>query len=137
MNTDMRKLLEDVKNGSVSVDDALLKIKTEPFADIGFAKVDLHRKVRQGATEVIYGGGKTPEQILAISNTLLENGEKTILITRLSPESAALLQKDLPMIYHSDAKIGVVGTPKLPTALARSLLPPAAPATSPLQKKQL
>ena len=64
MNSDIRKLLESVRSGEVSVDDALLQIKMSPFEDIGYAKVDLHRKVRQGAAEVIYGAGKTPEQIL-------------------------------------------------------------------------
>ena len=63
MNSDMRKLLEQVKDGSVSVDDAMLKLKISPFEDIGYAKVDLHRRIRQGAAEVIYGAGKTPEQI--------------------------------------------------------------------------
>ena len=67
MNSDIRRLLEGVQSGAVSVDDALLKIKMSPFEDIGYAKVDLHRRVRQGAAEVIYGTGKTPEQIKADS----------------------------------------------------------------------
>ncbi|MGN1000142.1 MAG: 1-(5-phosphoribosyl)-5-amino-4-imidazole-carboxylate carboxylase, partial [Faecousia sp.] len=66
MNSDIRKLLESVRSGDTSVDDALLKLKMSPFEDIGYAKVDLHRKVRQGAAEVIYGAGKTPEQIAGI-----------------------------------------------------------------------
>ena len=49
MNTSIKNLLENVKNGSVSVDEALLKLKEAPFEDIGFAKVDLHRPLRQGA----------------------------------------------------------------------------------------
>ena len=63
MNSEIRKTLEAVKNGELSVDDALLAIKKEPFEDIGYAKVDLHRGIRQGAAEVIYGAGKTPEQM--------------------------------------------------------------------------
>ena len=86
MNHEVRKVLEAVKDGGMSVDEALLKIKTEPFADIGYAKVDLHRKVRQGAAEVIYGAGKTPEQISGIADTMKRNGQDVILITRLSPE---------------------------------------------------
>ena len=63
MNSEIRKILESVENGSMSVDDALLHIKDEPFENMGYAKVDLHRRVRQGAPEVIYGEGKTAEQI--------------------------------------------------------------------------
>ena len=62
MNSEIRKLLESVQAGETSVDDAMLELKKAPFEDIGYAKVDLHRKVRQGAAEVIYGAGKTPEQ---------------------------------------------------------------------------
>ena len=63
MQSDVKKLLEAVQAGNVSVDDALHKLKLSAFEDIGYAKVDLHRKIRQGAAEVIYGAGKTPEQI--------------------------------------------------------------------------
>ena len=61
MNSEIRKLLEAVKSGETGVDEALLQLKMAPFEDIGYAKVDLHRKIRQGAAEVIYGAGKTPE----------------------------------------------------------------------------
>ena len=113
MNTELRQLLEGVKSGEVSIEDAVLKIKRQPFDDLGFAKVDLHRKMRQGAAEVIYGSGKTPEQILAIANSLLKNGQETILITRLAAEKAAELDGKLPMTYHETARIGVVG--KIPS----------------------
>ena len=66
MNSEIRRILEQLKEGTMDVDEALLQIKEEPFKDIGYAKVDLHRKVRQGAAEVIYGAGKTPEQIRGI-----------------------------------------------------------------------
>ena len=88
MNTDIRKLLEAVSSGTVSVDDALLKLKVKPFEDIGYAKVDMHRKLRQGTAEVIYGAEKTPEQIVGIADTMLRGGQDTILITRLSPEGS-------------------------------------------------
>ena len=66
MNSDTRKLLEAVQQGAMSVDEALLAIKKEPFADIGYAKVDMHRGIRQGAAEVIYGAGKTAAQMIAM-----------------------------------------------------------------------
>lgn len=109
MNGDLRKLLEDVRRGAVSVDSALLELKKAPFEDLGFAKIDTHRKLRQGVAEVIYGGGKTPEQILGIASRMREDGQKAILITRLSPESAQALSGQLPLDYHEEAKIGIVG----------------------------
>jgi len=60
MNREIKLILEAVKRGELSVDDAALKIKVKPFEDIGYAKVDLHRKVRQGAAEVIYAAPATP-----------------------------------------------------------------------------
>ena len=57
MHNEIKEIIEAVRSGKFSVDEALLKIKTQPFADIDCAKVDLHRKVRQGAAEVIYGAG--------------------------------------------------------------------------------
>ena len=105
MNT--RKLLEDVRSGAVSVDSALLELKKEPFEDLGYAKIDTHRKIRQGVAEVIYGAGKTPEQITGIAKRMQSEGQKTILITRLSEEAAGKL--DLPLTYHKDARIGIVG----------------------------
>ena len=89
MNSDTRRTLEALKSGEITVDEAMLAIKKEPFADIGYAKVDLHRGIRQGAAEVIYGAGKTAAQMIGILGVMLKNGVKTILITRLSPESAA------------------------------------------------
>ncbi|MBQ9720665.1 MAG: nickel pincer cofactor biosynthesis protein LarB [Oscillospiraceae bacterium] len=93
----------------MSVEDALLALKKEPFADIGFAKVDLHRKLRQGAAEVIYGAGKTPEQIVAIAETMRAHGERSVLITRLGVEAAGHVSQHLPLRYHSDARIGIIG----------------------------
>ena len=109
MNSDIRKLLEAVRSGEVSVDDALLKIKMSPFEDIGYAKVDLHRKVRQGAAEVIYGAGKTPEQIAGIVETMIRHGQNRILITRMSPEAAQFVGKTLPLDYRKEAGVGFLG----------------------------
>ncbi len=109
LKTEIKEVLEKVKSGEISVDDALLKIKTEPYEDIGFAKVDLHRKVRQGAAEVIYGAGKTPEQIAKIMDTMIENGQGRILITRLSPEAAEFIKDRHDIDYRTDSRIAVYG----------------------------
>ena len=61
--SEIRQLLQAVAAGERSVEDALLQLKEAPFEDLGFAKLDHHRALRQGAAEVIYGAGKTPEQI--------------------------------------------------------------------------
>ena len=109
MNNDIRSTLEELRNGSISVDEALLAIKKKPFEDIGYAKVDLHRAIRQGAAEVIYGAGKTVDQMSGILKVMLDNGLKTILVTRLRPEDAEELMKSFPMDYRKDARIGIVG----------------------------
>lgn len=109
MNSDIRKLLQSVQSGEVSVDDALMQLKLSPFADIGYAKVDLHRKIRQGAAEVIYGAGKTPEQIAGIVDTMLQNGQDRILITRMSPEAADYVGSRTALDYRKDASVGIIG----------------------------
>ncbi len=109
MKSEIKDILEAVKEGRLSVDEALLKMKTEPFEDIGYAKVDLHRKVRQGAAEVIYGEGKTPEQIIGIVGSMQKNGQNTILITRLSREAAQQVGQACRLVYHEAARVGIVG----------------------------
>ena len=109
MHNDIRNILEHVQEGSLSVEDALLQLKQQPFEDLGYAKVDLHRKVRQGASEVIYGAGKTPEQIVGILNMMAQNGQKNVLITRLDPEKAAAIEKSTPITYYETAKIAIAG----------------------------
>ena len=109
MNTDVKKLLEGVKNGSVSVDEALLTLKKEPFEDIGYAKIDMHRQVRQGAAEVIYGASKSADQILGIVSAMLDKGQKRILITRLADEKAEALKEINDFEYYPGAKVGIVG----------------------------
>ena len=106
---DIKALLQGVQDGTVTVDDALLQLKQQPFEDLGYAKVDLHRKVRQGANEVIYGAGKTPEQIIGILEKMAQNGQKNVLITRLNRDKADLIQEKVPLTYYESAQIAVAG----------------------------
>lgn len=122
MNNEIKHILEAVKNGDITVDDALLKIKTKPFEDIGYARVDLHRKVRQGSAEVIYGAGKTPEQIIGIADTMIRNGQDTILITRLSKEAAAIVDRAHSLTYHKDARVGIIGSIPQPDGIGKVLV---------------
>ena len=119
MMSDIRNILEGVSDGTVSIDEALLKLKMKPFEDIGYAKVDMHRKLRQGAAEVIYGAGKTPEQIIGIADAMLKNGQKTILITRLSAEAAGIVSAAHPLQYHQDARCGVIGEMPTPSGIGK------------------
>ena len=119
MMNDIRNILEGVSDGTVSIDEALLKLKMKPFEDIGYAKVDMHRRLRQGAAEVIYGAGKTPEQIIGIADAMLKNGQKTILITRLSAEAAGIVSAAHPLQYHQDARCGVIGEIPAPSGIGK------------------
>ena len=117
-----KQILEQFKNNDISLEDALLELKKQPFEDIGYAKVDFHRKIRQGAAEVIYGEGKTPEQISGICSTMLTNGQQTILITRLSNEAADALSKKFALNYHPQAKIGIIGTVPKPDGIGKIVI---------------
>ena len=100
-------LLKRVERGEERAEDAYRALRLCPFEDLGYAKVDHHRALRQGAGEVIYGAGKTQEQILGIAKALLEKDARDILITRLDPEKAAFLEGKLPFIYYPLPRIGV------------------------------
>ncbi len=122
MSSDIRSLLEGIQNGSVSVDDALLQLKQQPFEDIGYAKVDMHRRIRQGAGEVIYGAGKTAGQISGILKSMKANGQENVLITRLDREKAEEVQKEVSIAYYSDARIGVAGSMAPPWGMGKIVI---------------
>ena len=119
MNTDIKALLQGVQNGTVSVDDALLQLKQQPFEDLGFAKVDLHRKVRQGANEVIYGEGKTAAQIISILDSMAQNGQKNVLITRLDKEKAGAIKEKTPITYYENARVAIAGQMAAPGGIGK------------------
>ncbi len=91
----LRALLEQVRAGAVEVDAAMERMRHLPFEDLGFAKVDHHRALRHGIPEVIFGKGKTPEQVEAIASSLLARAAN-VLVTRASSEAAARLQAAYP-----------------------------------------
>ena len=101
--------LQALKDGALSVEEAALQLKKEPFEDMGYAKIDHHRALRQGAGEVIYGAGKTPEQIANIAAHLRDQGQNPVLITRLSAEAAAIVEQSVKLTYYASARIGLVG----------------------------
>ncbi len=92
----LRDLLERVARGELTADDALTEIKHLPFEDLGFARVDHHRELRVGYPEVIFGQGKTGDQIASIAERLHAAGQ-SVLVTRLDQEAAGVLVARLPM----------------------------------------
>lgn len=97
----LRALFENVAQNRLSPDAALAQLRDLPFQDLGFAKVDHHRALRQGFPEVVFGEGKTPAQIAAIVAELKEHGAP-ILVTRVSPEAAQLVQEIAPEVQHHE-----------------------------------
>lgn len=97
----LRAILAEVEQGDLSADAALEKVKHLPFDDLGFARVDHHRELRVGFPEVIFGEGKTPEQIVAIAERIRDAGQN-VLVTRIAPEAGALLCERIPGIVHDD-----------------------------------
>lgn len=108
--SDVREVLEDVAGGRMSVDDAIDRLKLIPFEDLGFAKVDHHRSIRQGVPEVVYGAGKTVEQIVAIAESMLNQGSGSVLVTRIAEDTASEISRSLPIEYDPSSRIGVVGS---------------------------
>ena len=95
----LRGLLESVRSGAVDVDSALDRMRHLPFEDLGYAKLDHHRSLRHGMTEVILGKGKTLDQVISIAGRLLEKSQN-LLITRAEPAVAARLKRDFPEAEH-------------------------------------
>lgn len=106
---ELYNILKAVSEGGMSPETAVLKFRQAPFEDIGFANVDFHRSLRQGVNEVIFGEGKTPEQIKGIINTMKSGGCSRILITRLSEEKAGIISEDTDIIYNPAARTAVTG----------------------------
>ncbi|MDR0835548.1 MAG: nickel pincer cofactor biosynthesis protein LarB [Tannerella sp.] len=93
---ELTKILEDVKDGKLSVEEASVKLKTMPFDDMGYALIDHHRKLRNGCPEIIYCAGKTVEQVEGIIKNMLEVGESNVLATRANAEMADAVKKVYP-----------------------------------------
>jgi NCAIR mutase (PurE)-related protein len=95
----LRSLLEQVRAGEMNVENAVHRMRHMPFEDLGFAKVDHHRALRHGMPEVIFGKGKTPGQVIAIAESLLQNA-KNVLITRADTDTAAQVKAHFESAEH-------------------------------------
>jgi len=96
------ELLEKFRAGKVSRKDVLRAFQAAPVADLGFAKADTHRALRKGFPEVIFGAGKTPEQVVRIATKILEH-EQRILVTRINGEHARALRRKFKKAVHHEA----------------------------------
>jgi pyridinium-3,5-biscarboxylic acid mononucleotide synthase len=95
------RLLEQFRSGKLDRDDVLRAFQSPPVADLGFAQVDTHRALRKGFPEVIFGAGKTPEQVVAIAGRLLKHGQP-VLVTRATPDHARALRRKFPKAVHHE-----------------------------------
>ena len=111
---DILSVLQDVQSGALTPEDALTRLKLAPFEDLGYAKVDYHRAVRQGVPEVIYGQSKTKEQISGILTAMEKRGCINILVTRIQQETADYLAQTFPLRYEPLAKLAVVLPQEIP-----------------------
>ena len=117
-NQNTLDILKRIQAGTITPDEALLKLRTQPFEELGYATVDHHRELRTGIAEVIYGEGKTPEQISGIATSMLGKQQRTILITRITQECADTVAKDHPALtYHPLARVGIIGEMPKPNGI--------------------
>lgn len=96
---DLRAILESIRDGRLDVEHGLSKLRAWPVRDLGHSQLDTHRRVRCGQAEVVFGQGKTPQQVLEISRALLDHHDR-LLVTRIAPEAALLLASELPHATH-------------------------------------
>lgn len=120
--SELHELLRAVAAGEISVEKAELTLKMSPFEDLGFAKIDTHRPLRQGAGEVVYGAGKKPQQISEIVRRLSESGQQRVLITRLTEEAAREVQKSISLDYRAEGHIGIFGDIPQPDGIGKIVI---------------
>jgi len=120
--TETLDILQKIKTGDISPKDALSKLCIQPFEDLGYAKLDHHRELRKGVPEVIYGSGKTLEQITGIAKAMVDKGQSLIMITRLPAKIAKKMKKNFPLQYYKyyeTAQIGVIGKIPKPNGIGK------------------
>lgn len=118
----IREILEQVGAGGLDVEGALQRLRILPFEDLGFARVDHHRSLRQGWPEAIFCEGKSADQIVSISRSIIESGSN-LLATRLSPEAFEILEKEVPGVrYNPQGRIAVRVVVEPPKGAAVPLL---------------
>ena len=104
MNEKLEKILKDVQKGKLSPKQALEILKDLPYQDLNFAKIDHHRELRRGSPEIIFGQGKTDDQIAKIAKVILEKGSN-LLITRVESKVYRKIKQKIPKVkYNASAR---------------------------------
>jgi NCAIR mutase (PurE)-related protein len=129
------EILRAVERGDTTVEDALLKLREEPFSDIDFAKIDHHRALRQGAPEVIYSPGKPKEQLLSIVRAMAEHGQEIILLTKLDADAAEYIGAEYPIRYDAASRLGVIGDFPKPDGIGTILIATAGTGDIPIAEE--
>ena len=116
---ELLRIMNEVKSGGLTPDEAVEKMT---YRDLGFAKLDCSRSIRHGVAEVIFGEGKTADQITQIAKSLLDGGEKTVLITRMSKEKAELVGKEIKIEYDEISGTAIAGEIPAPKSKSEVLV---------------
>jgi len=131
----LRALIESVRAGKVSVEEALAELRALPFVDLGFAKVDTHRPLRTGYPEVVLCQGKTADQVVTVIRKLREHSQ-TVLASRASPEIYAAIAREFPQArYNELARMAVIGEPMARVGLGYGLVVSAGTADIPVAEE--
>ena len=105
----IRRLLDDVQNGRLEIDEAMRALRALPYEDLGFAKIDTHRDLRTGFPEVVFCEGKTPEQLTAIAGAIAARGG-LLMATRADAAAYDAIREVVPdAVYHEKARIVTAG----------------------------
>ena len=106
---ELKALLEGVTDGRRSVEEAVGELRQLPVEDLGFARLDTHRELRQGTPEAIYAEGKSADQVVAIADRLLERSTGAVLATRVPEDTSVALTERFPSsVHHADARLTVL-----------------------------
>ncbi len=116
---DIYAVLKRVADHDIPIEEAALYFRRAPFEELGFAKPDTHRGIRQGVPEVIYGAGKTAEQMIGICRAMKDSGQENILMTRLDAEKASAVGSVFQLEYNAAGKIARTGEKPVPDGIGR------------------
>jgi NCAIR mutase (PurE)-related protein len=135
----LRALLDDVRSGTLTPeaaqDELLQFLRQSPFEDIGFARIDHHRTVRQGFPEVVFGQGKTPDQIAAISERIVAAGHN-LLVTRTTSEAFEVVRRRVPgVVFHAEARAITLRSLDMPMGRGTILVAAAGTADLPVAEE--
>jgi NCAIR mutase (PurE)-related protein len=135
----LRQLLDEVGSGQITPESAHVRLlqflRQAPFEDLGFAKVDHQRSLRQGFPEVVFGAGKTPGQIAAISERIVAAGHN-LLVTRTTPEAYAAVRECLPgASFHELARTITLRSSEIPAGRGTIVVAAAGTADLPVAEE--